>query len=237
LWIFPYWAKIRTTSWKAWVKAEEFLRQRKKVWKKSVSEQSADEVIQQAYDVLLYLPWLGNIVGFDNNEPLHKLAKYASCKWLTMTHQDQMLDLLWRDLLLSGCRIEIKNMAFFPKLQQVYNCRNTGVYDGSRAFTCPHGVALALEAGECKGMGTMVNIDGDHWVAIALNFENSLVWYGDPFNREPVDKVTSVDFLPYWVGVFIQETKGHHTERHFLMWPFGSQCLRSFLSAEQVSIG
>jgi hypothetical protein len=77
LWIIPYWTEVLelcTTSRKAWVKAEEFLRKRKRVWKKSVSRQSADKVMQQAYDVLSCLPWLGNICGFDNDQPLHKLA-------------------------------------------------------------------------------------------------------------------------------------------------------------------
>jgi hypothetical protein len=123
--------ELHTTSQKAWVKAEEFLRKRKRVWKKSVYRQSADEVMQQAYDVLSYLPWLGNICGFDNDEPLHKLALYMSCKWLTTTHQDQMLDLLQCDLLLKGSKFEIENMAFFAKLRQGYDCCDMDVYDES----------------------------------------------------------------------------------------------------------
>jgi hypothetical protein len=46
------------------------------------------------------------------------------------------------------------------------------------------------------GLGTMVNVGGDHWVAIALDFEHSAVWYGDSFGRRPVEEVTSV--LNWW---------------------------------------
>jgi len=42
----------------------------------------------------------------------------------------------------------------------------------------------------------MVNIEGDHWVAITLDFEKSLVWYGDSFGQKPVKEVTSV--INWW---------------------------------------
>ena len=59
--------------------------------------------------------------------------------------------------------------------------------------------------GERDGLGTMVNIGGDHWVAIALDFKQSLVWYGDSFGRKPVKEVTSV--INWWTF--------HHTGCQF----------------------
>src|ERR1700679_1158041 len=111
-------------------------------------------------------------------------------------HEDQILDLLRRDLLFQGSRAEIANMAFFKKLCEPYNRRATGEYAESRAFTWIRGIGKALVAGERDGLGTMVNIGGDHWVAIALDFKQSLVWYGDSFGRKPVEEVTSV--LNWW---------------------------------------
>ena len=55
------------------------------------------------------------------------------------------------------------------------------------------------------GLGTMVNINGDHWVAIVLDFKQSLVWYGDLFGSMPVEQVTSV--INWWTF--------HHTGREF----------------------
>jgi hypothetical protein len=115
-----------------------------------------------------------------------------------------MPDLLRRDLLLKGSKVEIENMAFFAKLQQGYDCR-VDVYNQSRAFARPHGVALALEVGERDGLGLGINIEGDHWVSAALDFKNSMIYYGDPLNGDPTDKVQSV--LNWWTF--------HHTGQKF----------------------
>jgi hypothetical protein len=60
--------------------------------------------------------------------------------------------------------------------------------------------------GEHHGLGTMVNTGGDHWVAIALDFEHSVIWYGDSFGQRPVKEVTSV--LDWWTF--------HHTGNKFI---------------------
>jgi hypothetical protein len=41
-------------------------------------------------------------------------------------------------------------------------------------------------------MGMMVNIHGDHWIAVAIDFQASTVWYGDGFGYDPAKEVTSV---------------------------------------------
>ena len=199
VWVIPYWAEVlelRSTFRKAWLRAEEFIRLRKKVWKKTVGGESTDEIMQQGYDMLSCLQWFGNIRGFDHEEPLSMVATYASRMWLSTMHENQILDLLRRDVLFQGLKAEIANMAFFETLRKAYNCRDTGEYDESRFFAWIRGIGKALVAGEWDRLGTMVHIGGDHWVAIALDFEQSLVWYGDSFGRKPVEEVTSV--LDWW---------------------------------------
>jgi hypothetical protein len=120
-------------------------------------------------------------------------------------HEDQILNLLCRNLLFQGLRAEIANMAFFEKLCKAYNHHDTGEYDESRAFTWIRAIGKALVAGERDGLGTMVNIEGNHWVEIALDFKQSLVWYRDSFGRKPVEEVTSV--LNWWTF--------HHTGCQF----------------------
>jgi hypothetical protein len=209
MWIIPYWAEIlelRTTSRKAWVQAEEFIRRRKKVWKRSAEGGSTDAIMQEAYDMLSCLPWSGNIHGFDEMEPLYTLATYASHQWLTTTHENQILDLLRRDLLLQGSKVEIAGMAFFTTLRKAYDCCDTGQYSESRAFTWIRGIGTALVMGERDGLGTMVNTGGNHWVAIALDFQRSVIWYGDSFGHRPVEEVTQV--LDWWTF--------HHTGDKFI---------------------
>ena len=208
MWIILYWAEVlqlRTTSRKAWVKAEEFLRTRKKAGIKGPGGEKVDEIMQEAYDMLSCLPWCGDIQGFDHREPLYQLAVYASHTWLGTTHENQILDLLRRDLLFKGSRVEVAGMAFFVALRDAYNCRNSGEYEGSRHFTWIREIGKALASGDRDGLGTMANINGDHWVAIALDFEESLIWYGDSFGQDAVEEIVSV--MDWWTF--------HHTGRKF----------------------
>ena len=54
------------------------------------------------------------------------------------------------------------------------------------------GIGEALALDNCDGLWTKVNIRGYHWVAIALDFEQTLLWYEDSFRQEGVEEVTSV---------------------------------------------
>jgi hypothetical protein len=96
-------------------------------------------------------------------------------------------------------------MAFFATLQQAYDCRDTGEYDESNHFARTRSIARALEMGERSGLGTMVNINGGHWVAIALDFKQSLVWYGDSFGNPAIKSVVLV--INWWTF--------HHTGQVF----------------------
>ena len=161
--------------------------------------------MQDAYDVLSYLPWTSDICGFDNSDPLPTVATYASRSWLTTIHEDQMLDLLRHDLLLRGSKAEIENMAFFPKLREGYNQRNTGQYNEAQTFVRARSVGEALVAGERDGLGMMANINDNHWVALAIDFQKSVISYGDPFNKPPLLEITSV--VNWWTF--------HHTGQEF----------------------
>jgi hypothetical protein len=83
-------------------------------------------------------------------------------------------------------------MAFFTKLRQAYDHRDTGEYGESHSFEWVQGIRKALVTGEKDGLGTMVNVGGNHWIALALDFTKSLIWYGDSLGRKPAKQVTSV---------------------------------------------
>jgi hypothetical protein len=97
-----------------------------------------------------------------------------------------------------------------------------GGYDESCFFAWIWGIGKALVAGERDGLGTMVHIGGDHWVAIALDFEQSLVWYGDSFGQKPVEEVTSV--LDWWTF--------HHTG-----WKFAYRNMKISTQTDGFSCG
>jgi hypothetical protein len=98
IWIITYWSEVlelHATLYKAWVKAEEFIWQRKKVWKKVLSVDNVNDVMEEAYNILSCLSWSGNVLRFDGYDLIYKLATFASHAWLATTHMDEMLDLLW----------------------------------------------------------------------------------------------------------------------------------------------
>ncbi|KAH7903900.1 hypothetical protein BJ138DRAFT_1019890 [Hygrophoropsis aurantiaca] len=150
LWVLPYWTEVldlRTSSQDRWVKAEESLRQRNNVWKKS--NPTSCMLIQEVYDALASFPWSGNIRGFDNEEPVHHLAAYATHRsWLSDVHENQMLDMLRRDLALSpnGSRIVVENLQFMKTLQMAYANRDNGTYTSSRYFSRIRGTGEALSS-------------------------------------------------------------------------------------------
>jgi hypothetical protein len=59
-----------------------------------------------------------------------------------------------------------------------------------------------------RGGLTMVHINNDHLVALALDFTQSLVWYGNSFSKAAVKEVTSV--IDWWT--FHHTTMGFCTE-------------------------
>lgn len=96
-------------------------------------------------------------------------------------------------------------MSWFPKVREAYRCRESGEYDESATFAWIRSIGEALEVGKRAGLGTMININNDQWVAIALDFKYSLVWYGDLIGGDTDNAVKSV--IDWWTF--------HHTGREF----------------------
>ncbi|KAH7917030.1 hypothetical protein BV22DRAFT_994373, partial [Leucogyrophana mollusca] len=144
-------------------------------------------LIEEVYNALSSLPWSGDIRGFDSPEPIYKLATYATCHWLSTVHEDQMLDLLRRQLCLtpSAHRVEIQNMGFQKFIQEGYTHRNSGEYEESRYFRVACGVGQALASCQRDVLGFLVNLNASHWVAVVMNFREGEILYGDSLG-EPI---------------------------------------------------
>jgi hypothetical protein len=203
LWILTYWTEVISlrAARAPWVRAEESLQKRNRGWKKSKS------LIDEAYLALSTLPWSGNIQGFSNEEPISTLARYATHEWLTDVHENQMLDLLRRDLALdlTGGMIEIANLAFMVFIERGYKARESGEYAESNYFAHARGLGEALSCGVRKSVKLMKNLGNTHWVALDLDFKDSCILYGDSFGEEPPKDLMSA--VKWWTH--------HHTGRHF----------------------
>ena len=79
LWIITYWTEVLNLRAlrEPWVRAETALRKRKK------GRKDSNTLINETYLALSTLQWFGDIRGFDNDEPINNLARYATHEWFS----------------------------------------------------------------------------------------------------------------------------------------------------------
>ena len=147
---------------------------------------------EEAHDMPLCLPWSGRMHKFDEMESSAHLSPMPVINGWAPHMKIKLLTFCDVTFLLQGFEVEIAKMASLTTLPKGYDCCDTGQYSESHTFTWIWGVGTALVMGECHGLRTMVNTGGDHWVAIALDFEHSVICYGDSFGQRPVKEVTWV---------------------------------------------
>ena len=80
-----------------------------------------------------------------------------------------------------------------------------GDYRDNRFFDPIHETGVDLGNGTYNEVGYLMNLDGEHWVAVALDFEGSQILYGDSFDGEPSKDLKEV--LSWWTHL--------HTGREF----------------------
>lgn len=171
--------------------------------KKPVTRQLLDEV----FLALSTLEWSGCIKGCGEEEPINVLAAYATHQWLTTTHENQLLYLLFRDLAHdpTARRLHIEDLQFWTYIEKFYSHRDSDVYTKSRYFAYAKGVGESLSSGVRETLLTITNVRDNHWVAWDLDFKDSCIRYGDSFQGEAPDKMMKA---AEWWTYF-------HTGRHF----------------------
>ena len=203
LWIITYWTEIINLREirEPWVRAEAALRKRKKGSKHSSS------LIDETYTALSILQWSGNIHGFDNEEPINHLAKYATHQWLTDIHENQMLDILRRELLLdqSILGIEVESLKFISYIESAYQQRHLEQYGESRYYAHARRLGEELSSGARESVLLLKNLKNEHWVALDVNFKERCIRYGDSFGEgAPPALMCAVEWWTY-----------HHTGQEF----------------------
>jgi hypothetical protein len=136
LWVITFWTKVvelRSEWLEPWVRAEDALRRRKITWKQRIDSNLTHTLVGDVMNMLSILPWSGNVRGFDNAEPVYSLATYATHDWFSCIHQDQMLDILRRTLMLDPqyAKIRIENLSFTAVLQTAHERHNSDKYGNS----------------------------------------------------------------------------------------------------------
>jgi len=105
--------------------------------------------------------------------------------WLTDEHEDQMLDLLWREMVEDGisASADLKNMQYALKLKDAY--QNRSQYMTELGFQWLQVTGEVLAGGTQHKQGLIANINKNHWVAVVLDFKNHLILYSNSLREPP----------------------------------------------------
>ncbi|TFK81825.1 hypothetical protein K466DRAFT_437998, partial [Polyporus arcularius HHB13444] len=158
-------------------------------------------LVDDALSTLTTLPWSVALSGFTNCEATSTLTSYMSRTWLSDTHESQMLDLLRTQLLRhpEGLVAEVETIYFWTALAAGFQNRERRAYKDDRTLARPRGVGTALQQGERREVGFLINVSSNHWVAMVVDFERQKVLYGDSLgSAAPVAEI--VDVLTWWIA-------------------------------------
>lgn len=209
LWVLSVWVRAFetiTTSAQPWIRADKHIARLESDWKRLSATRSLVK-LTEVHKALSTLPWASQIQSIDIADPAHELTTYASRDWLSDTHENQMLELLrWgveHNEGLSGSII-VKGVFFYACLLSAFN-ENADVYANANHFRQIRQIGTSLSSGFQTKLATIINVNQNHWVSIIIDFENSLLLYGDSLGGKPNAELVQV--FSWWTNI--------HTGRDF----------------------
>jgi hypothetical protein len=181
LWLLTFWSELDHIRFirARWEEAVEYLAKPDTNLRSSgLPAEKAEEVCQE----IRALPWGALVEGFEDQGQLFQLHTYCSRDWLSSIHINYMLDLLKNDLELTGVTADvstsIQHTYHAQQISAAYNCGNK-IYLTSRSYHAIREHAQDLATGIQDVLGTVANIDGNHWIALMVDFRKRMVYYGD----------------------------------------------------------
>jgi hypothetical protein len=178
------------------MEAKEYMEKRRNKWSYKVSDESA-RLINKVNNALQCIPWSGSIHGFKVAIPTSFLSVYGTREWFSDEHEDQMLDLLRREMMESGISssADIENTQWPVKLRQAY--RDQEQYRTGADYGWLYATGEMLVDGTRDEIGMIANINRNHWVAVSLNFKNRRILYGDSLRDTPNQEL--IHALKWWM--------------------------------------
>ena len=204
LWIVTYWVEVidlrgSSGAYTLWKEAEHFLHQRRKNLKTHDPIRTRT-VVDRVFEKLATIPWAGHIRGFGNQKDLFCLSTYASTKWLSDVHMNQLLDLLrisvGREL--EGISMAVENTYFWKSVCQAYEQREQGTYSVDRHFLRLRRLGEELAGGARNQLAFVVNLANTHWIAVCIDVRCSTIFYGDSLPHSAPDPHV-IAVLEWWV--------------------------------------
>ena len=178
LWLLTFWSELaHVKSIKEhWEKAVQYLTKPDTSLRSSgLPEEKAKKVCKE----IRALPWNGLIEGFEDQEQLFQLHTYCGRDWLSSVHINHMLDLLKNDLqITTDASTSIQNTYHAQQVLAAYHYGNE-TYLTSKSYHAIRQHAQDLATGIQDMLGTVANVNGNHWIALMIDFQQSSIYYGD----------------------------------------------------------
>ncbi|KAF8193569.1 hypothetical protein K438DRAFT_1536317, partial [Mycena galopus ATCC 62051] len=199
-----YWAELRPLreSRKCWEGAIHALEERIQ------RNESSDRIAEQTLDRIFALPWYSGLRGFNESDVEGLVNLCKPTVWLKTTEINQMLEILDDDEMLQIRGIRVVSSDCPRNITRAYK---DGDYDRAPRYRQLRMLGETFANGHAKEMATIANVDGDHWVAVIVDFASRTIYYFDSAKRPiNVDLRAAYD---WWID------QHHHTEFDWIPLP------------------
>ncbi|TFK90196.1 hypothetical protein K466DRAFT_543888 [Polyporus arcularius HHB13444] len=185
--------------YQAWLRAENWVVQRRKTWSPSVPKTN-HLIVNKVLTLLSLLPWSATLSGFSNHEPMETLTRYLSRAWLSDVHENQLLDILRTKLMrrVAGHVVELETTYLWRSLEAAFQGNDRDRYRQHGAFSRLRGLGELLATGERHHLGLLVNRRNTHWVAIVVDFPKAEILFGDSLGHAPDPELMAT--MSWWLN-------------------------------------
>ncbi|KAF8179770.1 hypothetical protein K438DRAFT_1977134 [Mycena galopus ATCC 62051] len=200
-----YWAELRPLRklQKCWNGAIHVLEERIR------RKESSDPLAEQTLDRVFALPWYSGRRGFDKCDVKGLANLCKPTVWLKTTEINQMLELLDDDEMLQARGIRVVPSNYPRNIVSAYKDQN---YDHSPRYRLLRTLGETFANGDAKEIVTITNVNGDHWVAVIVDFASQTIYYFDSAKRPiNVDLRTAYD---WWID------QHHHAGFDWISLPY-----------------
>ncbi|KAF4617264.1 hypothetical protein D9613_005664 [Agrocybe pediades] len=198
LWIISYWTRCQSvrTVRDSWRQAENYLQERLQQWKRK-DFQKGITVVLQILEAFATLRWSDQLRGLTGNgtESINSLALFASERWITGEHANQMLDLLRRKLQRKQTAAEVLSTWAYEKMKEGFHSQDQ--YEIGNSFKMLRVVGEELGSAKLDRVALLVNVNRNHWVATVIDRKERKLLYGDSL-RSPM-KSCMKDVFAWWI--------------------------------------
>ncbi|KAJ7575938.1 hypothetical protein C8J56DRAFT_900545 [Mycena floridula] len=188
LWVIMFWVEVVAAgkTRKRWLGNQDWIRKQQGLKKSAKTWEAAAECDMN----LKSLPWGLKKEGLSDREQIDTLWRVLGPNWMSGSLLNNAMHLLQSETNLQDFRLE--GTGFMEGLRKVFADSDTE-YRETTTYQWIVAVGDDLMAGK-KTMVSYAHVDGNHWVFIAVDAEEEVLYLGNPFRGEVPQEISDL----YW---------------------------------------